>query len=571
MRRQKNILSAALVIMTMIAASRILGLVRNRVLAHFFPPETLSIYFAAFRLPETIFEVLVFGVLSSAFIPTFTAYLERSQGQRSQKQDYPSQNDQAWYVAAVSLNFALLIFAILACLIFAFARPLYRLLAPGFGSVAVEQIASLARILILAQGFFVISYFLTGVLESLQRFLVPALAPLFYNLGIIFGALFLSPHLGIYAPTIGAVIGAFLHFLIQLPLAVRLGFRFQKRLDFTHPGVREIGRLALPRIVELSFLQVGKGAELFLASLVSTAAYTYYTFANSLQLLPIGLFGISLAKASLPTLARYSTRKDLKQFRETFISSFSEILFLVFPFSIFLAVLRVPLVRLAFGAARFTWASTIQTGHTLSAFCLGVSSQALVYLLARSFYALRDTATPVKISIGSIFLNILLGGVFVLVFNLPIWSLALAFSLASFVQMISLFLILARKFTFPEKKRMIIAFIKVALASFSAGGSMFFLLKILDRSVWDKRLSFLGYLGLKLPTTFDRFVLDTRYTLNLMLLTLIVSLTGALVYFLMARFLKVKELAVFARLLMKLRQLPRVPKQKEVITFTSDG
>jgi len=557
-RRQTSILSAAMIIMVMVAASRVLGLVRNRVLAHFFSVEVLSIYFAAFRLPETIFEVLIFGALSSAFIPTFTTYLSRKQ------------KDQAWYVAAVSLNFAVLIFAALALLVFILAKPIYGLIAPGFEPAAIEQIASLTRILILAQGFFVISFFLTGVLESLQRFLIPALAPVFYNLGIILGAVFFSNRLGIYAPTMGAVVGAFLHFVIQLPLAVHLGFRPQRRLDFHHPGVREIGRLAAPRMVELSFLQLGKSAELFLASLVSTAAYTYYTFANSLQLLPISLFGMSIAKASLPTLSRHAAKEDLKRFRETFVSSFGEILFLVLPFSIFLAVLRVPVVRLTFGTARFTWESTVQTGYTLSAFSLGIFSQALIYLLNRAFYALHDTNTPVRVSIGSIFINILLGVIFILGLGWPIWSLAFAFSLASILQMVILFLLLARQFTVKEKRLIAFTSLKIVFASLTSGGVMFLLLKILDRSVWDKKLSFLGRLGLALPTTFDHFVLDTRYTLNLIYLTLIVGLTGALVYLSLAWLLRLREIAVFGRLLARIRQLPRVPKQKEAITITSD-
>lgn len=558
-RRQTSILSAAVVIMIMLAASRLLGLVRNRVLAHFFSAETLSFYFAAFRLPETIFEVLIFGTLSSAFIPTFTAYLSQKQKQ------------EAWYIAAVCLNFAVLIFTLLALFIFIFADSFYRLMAPGFSPEGVIQVAKLTRILILAQLFFVVSYFLTAVLESLQRFLFPALAPLFYNLGIILTAIFLSPRLGIYAPAIGAVAGAGFHFLIQLPLAVYLGFRPQRALSLSHPGVREVGRLALPRVVELSFLQLQKTAELFLASLVSTAAYTYYTLASSLQLLPIGLFGASIAKASLPALSRYAAEEDKGKFRETFIACLGEILFLSLPASVFLAVLRIPVVRLVFGASKFTWESTVQTGHALSAFCLSVFAQSLIFLLNRAFYALRETKTPVKVSIVSIFLSIFLGGVLVLGLKLPVWSLALAFSLSSIVQMTVLLLILLKRFGPAEKKQLAISSGKICLASLAAGGTMFFLLKILDRSVWDKKLSFLGTLGLALPTTFDRLVLDTRYTLNLIILTFIVGLVGFLTYLGIAWLLRIKEMAVFVRLLRRAGKISPTPRQDELVMADFDG
>lgn len=540
-QRQNSILSAAVIIMVMVAISRFLGLIRNRILAHYFSVESLSVYFAAFRLPETVFEVLIFGALSSAFIPTFTSYFSKDKRQ------------EAWHVAAVSLNIALLCFLVVAAVFFVFTRPIYQLIAPGFNPGQLDLVTGLARVLLFAQVFFVMSYFLTGVLESLQRFLVPAIAPLFYNLGIILGAIFLTGKYGIYAPAIGAVIGAFLHFLIQLPVAYRLGFKLKASLDFSHPGVREIGRLALPRIVELSFLQLGKSAELFFASLVSAAAYTYYTFANSLQLLPIGLFGISIAKASLPTLSYQSANGDIAKFKEIFISLFNEIVFLTIPFSIFLAVLRIPLVRLVFGASRFTWESTVQTGYTVSAFCLGIFAQALIYLLTRSFYAFHDTKTPVKISIVSILINIFLGTIFILSLKLPIWSLALAFSFTSIVQASILLVFLYRQYIKFQIREIAIPFAKIILASLASGGLMFFFLKVLDRSVWDKRLSFLGQYGLGLPVSFDRFVLDTRYTLNLIIITAVVGLIGLVVFIVLAKLLKVEEVAVFRKFITRFR------------------
>jgi putative peptidoglycan lipid II flippase len=550
-QRQKSILSAALIIMLMIAASRVLGLMRNRILAHFFSVEDLSVYFAAFRIPETIFEVLVFGTFSSAFIPIFTSYI-------SQKK-----RNEAWTIASISLNFAFLIFLALAIFIFIFAEPLYRLIAPGFGPAQTLQIANLSRVLLLAQAFFVLSYFLTSVLESLQRFLIPALAPLLYNLGIILGTIFLSPSLGLYGPVIGAVVGAFFHFLIQLPLAFFLGFRPRFKINLHHPGVREIGRLAFPRIIELSSLQLGKMAELFLASLVSTAAYTYYTFANSLALLPIGLFGTSMAKASLPTLSYQAAQDQKKDFVETLTSLFSQVVFFILPCAVFLAVLRIPIVRLVFGADRFTWASTLQTGWTLSAFCLGILAQGLIYPLTRAFWALHDTKTPVKISLGTIVLNITLGAIFILWLKLEIWTLALAFSLASLIQAVILFGFLSRKVKELNLKKIIFSFSRIALSALGSGLLMFFLLKVLDRSAWDKNLSFLRWVGLKLPTRFLSFLLDTRYTFNLILLTAFVALIGFLSYLFFAWLFKVEELSLLKKLMAKFKK-PRV--SPEIIT-----
>jgi putative peptidoglycan lipid II flippase len=295
-------------------------------------------------------------------------------------------------------------------------------MAPGFSEAQIKIVAHLSRILVATQAFFVLSYFLTGMLESLQRFLLPAIAPLLYNLGIIFGSILLTPSVGIYAPAVGAVVGAFCHFAVQLPLAWHFGFRPKLKLDWRHPGVREVARLAGPRVVELSFLQVGKMAEVFFASLASTAAYTYYTFGNSLQLLPVSLFGASIAKASLPTMANHEAAGKREELAKIFMASFREILFLVLPISLFLAVARIPLTRIAFGAARFAWVSTLQTSYVLSAFTLGIFAQALIYLLARAFYALRETKIPVIASITGIFLGLSLGGVFIIGGHLPIWS-----------------------------------------------------------------------------------------------------------------------------------------------------
>lgn len=544
--RQANILSAATVIMFAVAISRILGLVRNRTFVHFFEPEQLDTFLAAFQLPDLIFEVLVLGAMSSAFIPVFSSYLGKKD------------EEEAWKIASLSLNLLLLFFLLLASLVFIFARPIYSLVAAGFTPEQVSLTVSFTRILLLPQLFFVVSYVLTGVLESNQRFLAPALAPIFYNLGIILTTVFFAPGLGLYAPVLGAVVGAAAHLLVQLPLAASLGFRPVFALDFRNKGVRAIGRLALPRVLELSFFQVKRLSDLFLASLIA-GGLTYFKFADSLAALPVGLFGLSIAKASLPTLSRQAGDAKIKEFKNTFASSFKEIIFLVVPISVFLAVLRIPAVRLAFGAAQFDWQDTVQTGYVLSAFSLGAFAYAVSLLTARAFYALQDTATPLKISVASIFINVLLALAFILKLGLPIWGLALAYALAGIVQVILLLNFLKKKVGGFEGLGLGASFLKVAAASALSGGTMFILLKVLDRSAWDRKLSFLGQLGLALPTTFDRFVLDTRYTVNLILLTVFVALVGVLVYIVVSYLLKIEELAIVFRTMRRfsIERLPR--------------
>jgi putative peptidoglycan lipid II flippase len=553
---QSSVLSAATIIMLMIVASRILGLVRQRTLAHFFAPGELSLFFAAFRLPDLVFEILVFGTFSSAFIPVFTKTFQKKEA-------------EAWEIAGNVVNIGLLIFGLLGFIAGLAADRLYGFFAPGFSPVERAQIVKIARLLFMAQGFFVVSYVLTGVLESLRRFLVPALAPLFYNLGIIFGIVLWANKMGLMAPAIGVFVGAFFHLIIQLPLALRLGFRFRPSIRFTQ-GVKKIGQLAAPRVFELSFLQVGKTVELFLASLISTAAYTYYTFGNSLQLLPVGLFGTSIAKAALPTLAAQSDSKE--KFRNTLFNALYQIVFLVSPIATILIILRVPLVRLAFGTKVFDWQATVQTGFVVSAFALGIVFQSAAAVLVRAFYALHDTRTPVKVSIIGILITVVADLVFIKVLFLPAWGLAAAFSLGAAFQATTLFYLINKRINKVSLLAAIRPMLKPVVSSFGAGMVMFVLLKVFDRSVWVKRLSFLGKIEAASFLPFEKFVLDTRYTINLLILTAIVSLVGLLVYMGLAVLLKTKEVWIFfnlvKRTLIKRKVAPIPTKEAEPITPT---
>lgn len=552
---QKSVLSAASVIMLMVMFSRVLGLVRQGMLTHFFREEELALFFAAFRLPDLVFEILVYGTFSAAFIPVFAKLVKRN-------------TKEAWEVASTVVNISLLAFVFLATLVSFSADWLYGIIAPGFSSIERSQIVSLTRILFAAQGFFVISYVLTGVLESLRRFLIPALAPLFYNLGIILGTYFLSAKYSLMAPVIGVVAGAAMHFLIQLPLAIKLGFKFRFKIKINEE-VKRIGRLAGPRILEISFLQISKMAELFFSSIISTASYTYYMLANSLQLLPIGLFGTSIAKAALPSLSQQSG--DMKKFKETLVQSLKDIIFLTLPVATLLIVLRIPIVRLVYGRDLFSWNATVETGLVVSAFAVGVVFQTSIALLARSFYALRDTKTPVAISIFSIFVTLLADYIFIKVLNLPVWGLAAAFSIGGFVQASLLMFTLRRKIGPLFPRGINGSFFKTLFASFFSGSVMFFVLKVFDRSVWVKQLSFLGNIEKVKDLPFEKFVLDTRYTANLLVLTVTVSLMGAIIYLLVSILLKSDEawrfVGLIKRVLVKKRLPPRL-KEKEPVSPT---
>ena len=548
---QSSVISAATTIMLMIVASRILGLVRQRVLAHFFVPEDLSLFFAAFRLPDLIFEVLVFGTFSSAFIPVFTKSLKKGES-------------EAWDTAARVVNIGLIIFIPLA-LIFSFKADLvYSYMAPGFTLEQTHTIAAIARVLFAAQAFFVVSYVLTGVLESLRIFLVPALAPVFYNLGIIAGTVAFSNSLGLMAPAVGVLIGAAFHFLIQLPASIKLGFRFGSQVK-PNADVKKIGRLALPRVVDLSFQQIAKTVELYFASLLSVSSYTYFTFANTLQLLPVGLFGTSVAKAALPTLARMDN--DLEKFRKTLFSVFAQMVFLITPLAVMLIVLRIPFVRLVYGTDIFGWKATVQTGFVLSAFAIGVPAQASVMLLNRAFYALHDTRTPMAISLAGTSIATITSMVLILGFGYPTWALGVAFSAGVIFQFCCLYFFLSKKINGGSFFGLM-PILKSLTAGLVSGMVMFFLLKFFDRSAWVKRLSFLTNLEAVRQLNFEAFVLDTRYSVNLLILSTLTALIGLIVYVVVSFLLRSTELMVLIRVI-RTKSFVLAKTKKETISPTA--
>jgi putative peptidoglycan lipid II flippase len=552
--QQNTVLSAATLIMIMIVASRVLGLVRQRVLANYFTPGDLSLFFAAFRLPDSIFEILVFGTFSSAFIPVFTKAIREGKS-------------RAWQIAGRVVTIGILLFGVMAIIMGIWAPQIYSFIAPGYGANETKEIAMLARVLFAAQGFFVISYVLTGVLESLRRFLVPALAPIFYNFGIILGTIFLTPYLGLMAPAVGVVIGAFAHFAIQFPLSRKLGFRFIWDLK-PDPGVKRVGELALPRVIDLAFDQIGKTTELFLSSIISQGAYTYYIFANTLQLLPVTLIGTSLAKAVLPLLSRADG--NTREFRRILHVGVFQAIFLTLPLAAALIILRIPIVRLVYGTKIFDWDATVQTGMVLSVYAIAIVTQTLMSILARAFFALHDTKTPVKVSF--IGLGLLVAGDFLLIkgFGLPVWALAASFAFSTYVEAIILLILINKRIGEIINKSFWSHIIKISVATISSGMVMFFLIKFFDQSVWVKRLSFLNQIQASSNIPFEKFVLDTHYTLNVLILTVTAFLIGMIIYIGIALILRVEEAGYLVRVIKRFiakRAIPGIPpKEGEPVT-----
>lgn len=524
-KRQQDILSAAFVIAFSVAASRILGLIRYRLLAARFGDEIelLDSFIAASVLPDAIFEVFIFGTIALAFIPVFSQYLSREKLER------------AWELSSKMITIGLLLFVVVTIIIITLADFIAPVIAPGLVAkdpTAVPLIARLLRIMIFAQLFFVISIFLTGILQSFQRFLVPAVASVFYNVGIILAIIFLTPVFGIYAPALGMVLGALLHLIVQLPLALSLGFKFKLKLDWQDRDVRETFSLMWPRSVSLGLMRFSDIINIALASIATVGSIVAFNFAQVLQFVPISLFAGSLAQAALPSLSIEINAKRYEQFKKLFIESLHQILFLILPAAAILAILRIPAVRLVFGAREFPWDITVLTGRTLIAFSIGIAAQAVTLLLARSFYAIRDSFTPVKVTIVTTSLNVILSVTFILVLKLSIIWLALAYSTANITAAGLLLFILDRKVNF-DKRQLLLPIVKMLFISAATAVALYIPMKLLDQLVFD-----------------------TTRTIGLLLLTGVAGVVGMSVYIFLSWLLNVREVYIFYGLAKRVARLP---------------
>ncbi len=531
-RKQTNILSAAIILMVMILASGILGLIRDRLLAaNFFIPGQqwqLDIYFASFRIPDMIFQVLVLGTLSAAFIPVFSEYLVEDE-------------KRAYSLANSVLNLGMIIYFLLAGLVFVFAKPLSILITHSLSAEELNLMVSLIRMLLIAQGFFVYSNFLTGILQSNQRFLLPAFSSVLYNLGIIIGIIVLTPVVGIYGPILGVVLGALLHGLVQYPLAKNLGFNYSFKLDLKDKGIKKIAKLMVPRTLSFALDQISLSFAVFVATSLAAGSLSIYNFAQHLSNLPISLFGLTIGQAALPTLARES-KKDLNNFKELFISSFHQIFYLALPASIILLVLRVPTVRLAFGAKNFPWEATLLTGQVVGVLALSIFSQGAIELLVRTFYAFQDTVTPLILKLVAVLVNVGLSFIFVFKFDFNILGLALAITLASLVHFVLLLLFLEKKIGSLFGAKVFLPLAKMILATFLSGLFLWWPMRILDR-----------------------YILDTTKTINLIFLTLIVLISGIVVYFILSLLLKIQQLKHYLLVLQRFGRWRQVLSQSEEI------
>lgn len=448
--------------------SKIIALFRERLIAYNFGASEISdIYYASFRLPDLIFNTLVLGALTSAFIPVFQKVWHKNK-------------EEGLVLANSVLNLFLIIIFFLSLLAFIFTPQIMDWLTPGFSAWQMIKVNQLTRIMLLSVLFFVVSNVIGGILNSWKKFFSFSLAASFYNLGIIFGIVFLYPILGLTGLAWGVLLGAIAHLLVQLPEVLKNGFRYQLKLVFSLE-LKRILYLMVPRTLGLAAGQANLIFTTMIASSLSAGSIAIFNLANNLQSLPVSLFAVSLAIAVFPTFTQAIQEDNQTLFAQHFSASFRRILFILVPLSVLIVILRAQIVRLILGTGAFNWQDTYYTAQTLGFFALSLFAQGLIPILARSFYAWEDTKTPMVVSLLSIALNIVLS--FLFAKNLGVIGLALAFSISSILNMILLYILLHRKSKDLDDQTIFFSTIKISLLSFVAGLVSYFALRFLDNFV----------------------------------------------------------------------------------------
>ncbi|HSX14829.1 MAG TPA: murein biosynthesis integral membrane protein MurJ [Candidatus Saccharimonadales bacterium] len=468
--RRNSFSGAATLIGFFYLASRFLGLVRDRLLAsHFGIGAMPDAYAAAFRIPDLIFTLMVSGAFAVAFIPIFTEFWVKKE------------REQAWHLTNSLLNILAVATIVICALIFIFVGPISSAIAPGFDPYRHQVLVNLTRIMLWTPVFFAISSVMGSVQQSFNRFLFFAISGIFYNLGIIFGIIFLSERFSIYGVAIGVVIGAASQALIQILGMFGLGYRYHWRFRLRDLGVVRVIRLMIPRALDQGIDQINYTVQTIIGSQLATGSLTAFYYANNLRNVPLVIFGTSIATAAFPDLAARAARNDIKGLVDKLDENTRLILFFVVPAAAVAILLRGYIVRLLFGFGNQT------TANTLGWFAATIIFQSLFFLVARFYYALQDTKTPLYLSIFTIGLNIVLS--LILSPHYGVVGLAMAQSIVSALETTVLYLLLMRKLPTIGLGRIMNGALKIGVASLIMGSLIYLSLNyLLPLNVGDRGL-----------------------------------------------------------------------------------
>ena len=464
------LVTASLILTVAALASRLLGWIRLLVIgSQFGASRELDAYFAAFRIPDAIFQLVVAGALSAALIPVFQSYRARGQ------------DAEAWQLASSVINLVLIALAGLSLLMAIFAPLFVPIVAPGFDAPTTELTVRMTRIMLLSPVLIGMGAVVTGILNSYQQFTVPAIAPLLYNLAIIGAAIFLAPIMGVEGLAVGVAIGSMAHLVVQLPNLARVGQRYDLTIGLGHPGVRRVALLMGPRMLGLAAGQLNFLVSTVLASGLPEGSLTAYNYAFQLSQIPVGVVGVSIAVALFPTLSQDAALGRIGEIRRQVANAVRVLVFVAAPLTAIMIVLREPLTSVFYQYGLFSQAATERTASTLLFFAIGLVGHIVVHVLTRAFYAMQDTRTPVAWAIVAVVVNVPL--MVTLVGPMGVEGLALALSIASVLEVLGLVWSLHRRIESVEEAALLRSLGRAAVAAVSAGLLMLGALTVVEASM----------------------------------------------------------------------------------------
>ena len=426
--------NAAMLIAAAYLLSRLLGLFRDRLLVtHFTKGPLLDSYYAAFRLPEMLFTLLVSGAFAVAFIPILSEHLDKNK------------REEAWEVTSTLLNFLVLATVVGAVLIAIFADPLITLITPGFDHERHTITVQLTRIMLITPIFFAISSVLGSVQQVFGRFLIFALSSVLYNVGIILGIAFFANRYSVQGVAWGVVLGTLLQAMLQIAGMSGLGYKWRFTMNLRLPAVRQTLALMIPRSLDAGIDQINYSVETLIGSGLSSGSLVAFNLANNLKNVPLVLIANSIATAAFPRLAASAANGERAKLIEEYVRTARFILFLAIPAAIFAFIARGYIVRLlySFGDA--------DTANTLGWFAGTIIFASLFQLVSRVHFAMQDTKTPLYVSLASIPINILLS--FILAARFGVVGLAMAASIVAMLETFTLLTLLRRKMgSFGERE-----------------------------------------------------------------------------------------------------------------------
>ena len=412
--------------------ARVLGYIRVVVIATTFGASLeLDAFFAAFRIPDLIFQLVAAGAVASALVPMVSGMVAKGE------------NDHAWRVVSTIANLmvvGLLAFAVVA---FVAAPALVPLIAPAFKGEQLAQTIDLTRLMLLAPMFLALGATATAALNGTQRFAASAFAPIVYDLAIIGAAVLLAPSLGVTGLALGVVAGSLGHFVVQIPPLLRAGFRYAPRINLSDTQARLALALMGPRVIGLGVTQITFVVMTALATNVGTGAVSAYTIAFSLLQIPLGVIGVPLGIVLLPSLAKELAVGRIDHYLEILTRSLRILAFVMLPITALGMVLRVEVVELLLGYGKFDQAAVQLTADTLLLFLLGLTAHSVIAVLTRAFYARQDTRTPTVAAVLAVAINTTLA--IALVGSLGLPAIGLSIAAAAWTEALVLLVVLRRR------------------------------------------------------------------------------------------------------------------------------